>query len=416
MGRLLLPPARRVLFGLACLLALSGLGLASPAGAEGVLQPRALAPSAAPSPVLAAAEPGPIPDFEPLGMVVTHDQVKPHAGELNRALDALLGPRHVVEHYDPCGAEPGVDCVRWPPDKMMMWARDYEPIYVRKADGRLKIVHYLSPNPNRSRYLEVAARKPGHPLRALVQAADGRPAPIVETMPLLHENGNLIANGRYVFISHRILEENTIVPPDKRLVDDGFARRTPEQIIAVLSQALERPASDIVVLPPLPQEQTGHVDMFLMALDRDTLIIPRIPREALDLTTPGMERDLGFETAVFLDHAAGVVQGLGLRVERLPMLPPVMTPSEDGVAGHVDPLYVTPTNGLLVRTRDKAAVLLPTFHVPPRGAAFNALRRDYEKEWTRFFKAHGWTPQFVDATEVAHRGGLFHCVTASIPP
>lgn len=420
-------PASRRRAGWTALALLSLLPLAPASGVP--VEPR---PVAAPAPAKprtlppasrsarAPLAPGPIPDFAPLSAVLTHRMLEGFDPAIPAALGKLAGRRHRVEPYDPCGRDPGVACEHWPPDGMMIWMRDYQPIFVRRPDGRLKIVRYLSQNPNRTGYVASIAARVGraraHPLLAGRSLAAGRRPPIVETLPLIHEHGNLVTTGRHVFLTHRVLDENAVPSPDPHLTAAGYRARAPQEVVALLARALERPESDLVILPPLPGEQTGHIDLYVMALDPETVLIPAIPAEGLLATEVPLERALGLDAAAFLDQQAALVASLGLRVERLPMLPPALLPPYDGAVEEPnEAVFFTPTNGLLLRTPQSAAVLLPAWDAPGRSPAYRALNERFRDQWAAFFRSRGWTPHFLDGARVGRRGGFFRCVTAVVP-
>src|SRR5262245_5300338 len=119
----------------------------------------------------AAARPGPVPDYAPLAIVRTHVQARDLSMEFVDRLRALAGTRHQV-----VGSEesPGT----------LVWLRDYQPVYIRDGADRLQSLRV------RSRLAE----RNGH-------SFPGDP-PAVE-VPLVHENGNLVVAGRFVFISTR---------------------------------------------------------------------------------------------------------------------------------------------------------------------------------------------------------------------
>jgi hypothetical protein len=360
----------------------------------------------------AAPLPGPVPDYEPVGTVVVHARVPELAPALDRALRGLLGADYVVDAYDPCGAEPGLQCARWPKDGRMLWSRDYHPIVSRRADGRYELLSYLSPNPNRSAYTERAAARLGSPLQSFAEAYRSP----LRKLPLLHENGNLIAQGRLLFVSELLIDLNRQPPGFFDPTGTGFVRRTSDVTLSMFAEALGRRPEDIVVLPEMPAEQSKHVDMFLMALDADTLMVPQIRAEAILASAAGQERTVAFQAASFLDGVASKLQARGLVVERLPMPGPMLVPVYDH-PGELQVVYDSPTNALLLpRPRGPRHVLLPVVRAANRTPAFEALRKGYEKTWADFFRKRGYTPHLVDTGGLGERAGLIHCVTATLPP
>lgn len=331
---------------------------------------------------------GPVPDYALLGWVVTHERLAVRAPDLVRTLDRLLGDRHVREQYitDVPAKADGV-----------IWLRDHQPIYVRQRNGILK------------------ALRPLHLIRQRLSWVPPEPVPsfFVERLPLLHENGNLIATRRHVFVSARLMVENAEYPRLPTLQALGQRARSRGETLAVLAEAFDRPVEDIVVLPHMPHEVTGHVDMFLMAVDDQTLFVPAVPPEALRLAEPGEPTQIAHAIATFLDETAKRVGALGYTVVRPPMLPPTLTLSIDD--GNMDPAVISPTNGLLLRTRRDAVALMPRPDTAPRPPHSDALARRYAKAWARALSAHGWRSEFVDVADLSQLRGLVRCVTAVVP-
>lgn len=354
---------------------------------------------------------GPVADFEPLEAVITHRALEKTAPDISRKLTELLGDRHYVDDPRPCVVGVDANCFQSVTERRMIWMRDYEPTFVRTPIGTIRIVRYLHPDVARLGYAEQIAKSAPetHPIRRLAQHAS------VEVLPIVHENGNLVTDGRTVFLTHRVLDENSRAGRP-HLVAAGHRGRTQEEVLAVLASGLGRRSADFVVLPPLPMDRTGHIDLYLMALGPSVLLVPRVTEEALRLATSGDERIFASDIAAFLDHHARLLESVGFRIERLPMLAPFLTPA-DMADGRPDPdaLFLTPTNSLLMRMPTRAHVLLPTLDTSDRPPAVGALQRRYEEEWRAFFRDRGWDPHFVDTTAVARLGGLVRCVTAIVP-
>lgn len=344
-------------------------------------------------------QPGPVPDYAPVAAIVTHVQLQDVIPDLSRALYRTLGKRHVIERYDPGARFRAADPAEV--DLLLLWVRDYQPFFVRRADGRLKMVRYLHTEPARAQYVPDPALWGGGPMD-------------VERLPLVHESGNLVATERVVFTSELFTKENARVAVEPHLAAAGFRPMKPEEAIARLAAAIERRPEDIVVLPPMPGERTEHVDLYLMALGPRTVMIPEVRPEAVKATRDDMERALAQRVRTFLDQQAARVSGLGLRVFRLPMLAPIILPSVNG-GYELDPVFYTPANGLLVRTGNQAIAFLPDVDARRLDPARRALHPKYRAEWVAAFERQGWTPQLIDATDLARYLGLFRCVTAHVP-
>jgi hypothetical protein len=406
----------------------AGVGGATPIGrsAVGDLPSRSAAGVRAREGAGGSIIPGPVPDFEPVRAVVTHRQLVDIQPELSTVLTTLLGPQHLVERFS--GPAPLVLTGRQPPgvdDESLLWVRDYQPIFVRTADGELKMVRYLAENPNRARYLpargEASARPDGsYRYFDLPGTSRGGRWLRTEALPLIHENGNLVSSGKLVFLTDLIFDQNVEDLSEPHLRAAGYRPRSEAEVKRLLAKALERPQHQLVVLPSMPGEDTGHVDMYLLALDEHTMVIPEIRDEALDDEMLS-EQTRGFVPAAqrFLEERAAELEALGLEVVRLPMLPPMaMTeePAGDG-EGTSEPgmLVLSPTNALLLPVVGARTVLLPYFDVSEFPLVFRRLDATYRRIWAERFRAHGWIPVTVEATQLALGQGLLRCASYPVP-
>lgn len=363
---------------------------------------------------------GPIPDYAPIDSVWTHPQLLTIAPELAATLTRYLGEQHRIETWVPPPPEATDEELSEDPDvdgdaldredSSLVWIRDYQPIFVRRPDGGIKVLRYLHHNPNRSSYLPL-----GHPTAdPFPPARQVEREPSFELLPLLHENGNLVVAGRWVLLTDLIFEDNGLEDGAPHLVAAGYAGMDAGRVLARLARALGRHPREIVILPRMPGEQTGHVDLFVMALSDAVVMVPRVPREALRVRADAVDPALAEEVRLFLDDVARRLERLGLEVVRLPMVPPLVLDSVDADEPP-DPVFFSPANGLLLRTADRARVLLPAADLRAVAPGLAPLQRKYERLWSRVFRARGWQPTRVDATELARYLGLFRCVSQVVP-
>lgn len=383
----------------ALLLVLAGCAGASPS-VQRFLPEEPLAHG--PRPADGRFTPGPIPDFAPMSVIATHEDLSDMAPGLLPALQLELGRGHVVvdrrqvRAHDPELTE--VEAL----DDTLVWKRDYQPIYVRDHRGKVTALHYLADNPNR-------VRAPTHHDTQVRE----------RVMPLVHENGNLVTTGRFVFVTDQILEENAEARGDRHLLEHGYRARRPDEVLRVLSKHLLRPVGDIVVLPTMPYEATGHVDLFLLPLDEDTVMVPIIEGKAMALIAEERVRHIAQVIRVFLDEQASYLRDLGLEVLRLPMIPPAMGvyPEDDDAAtdGLFELLVFSPANALLANVGGRRHVFLPGFDDVAELPALAEEARGYTTRWQDAFRDRGWAPHVVDASALVAYLGLFRCVTAAIP-
>lgn len=359
---------------------------------------RPIAPKPAPTAAtVSVAGTGPIADFAPMEAILTHESVTEMAPELPGKLTAVLGSRHVTtsHHWASADSEPDED----PTDESVVWMRDYQPIFVREPNGELVALRYLSQNPNRAGW--------------------SLPWPKVRQRPLpvLHENGNLVSTGRWVFATDALIQENgTDLDDLPDLSKLGFRPRSHDALLRLLSKSLRKPKNDIIILPQMPHEATGHIDIFLLPLADNTVMIPKIEESALALVSD-LAFEVGQDVRLFLDDQAADLSALGLEVLRLPMIPPALGYDDEEAEGSqdFDLVVFTPANMLLSQTPEGKFAFIPKFANIAEDPKMLTLLEHYEKEWQELLNSRGWQPHFVDTSELVSHLGLLRCVTASIP-
>lgn len=331
---------------------------------------------------------GPVPDYESMSSVLVHRALDVVAPELLDALTEVAGGAlHISESY--------LD------DDEMVWTRDHHPIYVRRPDGRLKSVGYLAENDHRTRL-------------ASTSLVHDDPHATDEVLPLIHQNGNLVTNGRLVFVSAALIRENEKDYQRPALTSAGYRPRSRDEVVGLLAHAVGRPASNIVVFPELPGEATGHVDVWLLPLDPKTVMVPEIRGETLDALDDEALWMSAVEVALFLEARAADLAALGLTVERLPMVAPFLAPAVDG-SSDMDRLHYSPANVLLLAHGGRRDVLIPGADLSDLAPTQSELQQGYEAEWAEWFVKHGWQPVLVDTTRLGRHLGLIRCVTAAVP-
>lgn len=352
----------------------------------------------------------PVPDYGPLDRIITHAQLIDMAPAFARQLARKLGARHRAESYDPGEATEGDDAVDPGPaepgevgsDTTLLWMRDYQLLYARDRDARLRAFRTLSINPNRSDY--VPPDPPGGELPTL--------------LPLIHEQGNLVVVGDRVLVGERLIDDNDGRHAEESGVEGrGYRTRSRDEVIGMLAEALDVAPDHVVVLPGLPAEGTGHVDLVVLPLDDRTVLVPEIEPKAIKRLRAFTGQLIAYEARGYLDAVALRLQRLGLTVLRVPMLPPLLMPAVDAEpeSGVLDAVYFSPANALLTVTPEAHTAWVAYMHDQLFDGRFAALNRQYRRDLSKVLSAHGYAPVFVEATELGRHLGLFRCVTATVP-
>jgi agmatine deiminase len=233
-----------------------------------------------------------------------------------------------------------------------IWMRDYGPIVLRRGDGARRMMDPSYPY----RYHDDEAPQ------ELAKRLWGTSAVRV---PLIIEAGNLLSNGRGVCVA------------TSQAIANDYFRYSRRHVQRILRRHLG--CQRLVVLPAIPGERTGHVDMFVALTGANSALVGQYRRR----TNP--------KGARALDRAAYRLRKVGFRVTRIPM-PEV----KKGV-------YRTYTN-LLILNR---TVLVPVYQQDRRWErrALTVLRSA--------FPGRHIVPIVSD--ELIEVEGALHCIGMNVP-
>ncbi|MHB2021074.1 MAG: hypothetical protein ACYCW6_29410, partial [Candidatus Xenobia bacterium] len=305
--------------------------------------PAASAAPAAPQPA-ETYTPGPVPDYARLNGVVVHQLLSDLCPPLLNRLRDLLGPQLFEAGTGYGGPRSGF------PDPNVVWVRDYHPAFVHARDGRMHVVKFESENPVRNRwddsmYVPVQPPAPGMQFYPIC----GKQWLQTDRVPLRLENGNLVATGEYALLTDRVMQQN--------------GGKSHDEVLNTLANGLQMDRDKLIVLPRLPGEATGHVDLYVMALGPREVMLPQIPDACFNVVTYPHEQATGHAVQRFLDEQAKALEARGLKVDRLPMMPPTfLHPSPDDPTGWLSH-FDSPANSLLLDFGGKRHVLLPTVNL-----------------------------------------------------
>ncbi len=234
------------------------------------------------------------------------------------------------------------------------WIRDYGPFEVRDEDGDW-------------RWADMAYDI-DRPLDDVLPETLGRLAGMtVERHRLFLDGGGLISNGR----GHCAMTETSFV---------AFAGAGP---LDLATKAIEKLGCEVLtVVPPLLDEETGHIDVVAQFLSPGVVVVAEI--DARKWSTDARVLDRSAE----LLQAGAEHLGQPLRVVRVPLV------VKDGT-------YFSYVNG----TRLSRTFLVPAYLAVPEpleALAYRRLQSGLPKDVTL-------APVFVD--EIVRLGGAIHCVT-----
>ncbi len=242
-----------------------------------------------------------------------------------------------------------------------MWVRDYGPLFVRRVDdGRAVVVdadYERFSRPNDDNAPQAVASQ----LRLTAIKA-----------PLSLEGGNLLSNGHGLCITTTTLLD--------RNRQRGYSEEDVRRLLAEYFGATET-----LFLEPLSGEPTGHVDMFAVFTDPNTVVVGQYD-PFVDPTN----------AAILERNAARLAQARGpqgpLRVVRVPM------PPREGEQWRTYTNVVF-ANGLL---------LTPTY---------NSLDDAEERAAREIYREllPGWRVTSIDVSDLIANGGALHCISMNAP-
>ncbi|TWU08533.1 agmatine deiminase family protein [Stieleria varia] len=250
-----------------------------------------------------------------------------------------------------------------------IWMRDYGPRLAATDDGCLSIDFFYEGSRPRDDKMPVTwASATSVPMRTVRWTVQG---------------GNLIFNGQGLGVtSTRIFEDNYIrFPHQSRPFDPELERRN--MVTSEFKRACN--LSELVVLEPLQNEITKHVDMFLTFLDKDHVLVGELDRFRDPINAAILDRNaqrLGQVT----------VEGKPLRVSRIPM------PTRDGTQ------WSSYTNIIMAGN----LILMSTFDSDPPDV-LAAAKATYER------LAPGKVVETVDLTSMKALQGSLHCLSMNMP-
>ncbi len=258
------------------------------------------------------------------------------------------------------------------------WARDFGPISVYDGDvaGHLGFVdmHYYDARPED----DAVAGQLASVLGIARYGLEGNDHSPPDAAKLYMEGGNFMTDGQGTCIL------SNDIPSDNAKNGNTQADTLPE-VEALLKTYLN--CQKIIWLQPMPNNSTGHVDMYAKLLTPTDILMIDFPNQ----TGANGEADAVVEANVEVMQAATNLQGQPFNVHRV-------TVSSLSSSTWI---YRTYTNSTILNR----VVLVPTYASSYDDAALQAYRDVLGPEYTV-------TP--IDASSIVAMGGAVHCTTMQI--
>ncbi len=253
------------------------------------------------------------------------------------------------------------------------WVHDYLPEMVINPEGRPELVHFAYASPedyeqdskDRFRYLLTGQGEkppPQFPLNGLVarSLADFLSLPLRRSEIVLHGGHYIAGEGGTIFLSKALLRKN-----------ESSRRDLEDQLKTLLF------AKEIVWLPDIFSEPTGHLDVYAMYLGQKRFLLQRTSDDSF------WNREV--------DKAAETLSALGYRVDW------IISPSEKR-------FYVN-------SRRFGQTLFMPVY---ANRSFFGKIRMDeHDVQAKAKFESLGFAVVPVPATELDDKMGGLHCLTKS---
>lgn len=312
---------------------------------------------------------GPVSELETMGAVVVAnpDGFWP-TQQLHTAVAASLPEKTKLLVLQPRGysaawhgkAPKGALTMRGSIDSQ--WTRDYSPIFVRNRAGQLEAVEFKYIYKGSDQVAPSLAKRLGVPIRS---------------SKLEIEGGNILADQGRLFVTEKVLKRNP-----------GL---TKAQVEEELKRVLY--VDHVEWLPRLPDEATGHVDLYAKLIRPNTMMVT-------DTAHPKQKQ--------VVDAAAARFRALGYEVVRI----------KDGA---IKPLKTATGSWGPVRSYVNSLVVNGTAYVPQYATqadattALGAFLRRRDKAALDVYAAQGLKVVGVPAADLIINQGSVHCMTNTIP-
>ncbi len=303
-----------------------------------------------------------------------------------------------------------------------VWARDWSPLLafpLKKESNALPRMLDLN-------YYNKRPLDDGAP-RALANVESwGR-----VSVPVYNEGGNFMINSRGdCLMTTRVIDANAKAIKSDDQVLDAQGVSEYYKIFAGCTA--------VHIFPRMPEEGTGHIDMWAKFLNDDTILMNELSQKTLD-TLSGSELATAKKIQKWLTERAVDLEKLGFKIERIPMPAPLYSGGQLVIRSYTNsllmngtaliPEYKSPAQVQFTRNIISENRISHIFAQENRKltTAKNIQAQswgvypdsDYLPEYTASVKAayekFGFKAAFFESDDLIFMGGAIHCVTMQVP-
>lgn len=338
-----------------------------------------------------------------------------------------------------------------------VWARDWAPLQAVTPKGRQILLDF-------NYYPD---RPTGDITPQTMAKASDKHARL--SIPVYNEGGNFMSNSRGVcMMTSRVVDANqdqsmeVYVDKDGKIMrgDDGFVLsnlsddkrrdplgrrikgnlfraisgetkvRTDDRVLSVddIKHYYQKYAGckEVHVFPRMPEEGTGHIDMWAKFLSDDLILVNELSELQLKLPMAEAERDYAKIVKTYLDNMATKISGMGFQVVRIPMPLPQNRSWSEAASESTYHVVRSYSNSLLINRSGRQTAIVPRYEkarltpgeVSGRGLSAEIQDysdsdaiKDYEAAVEKAYNAAGYQVSWINADQLIAAGGAVHCVT-----
>lgn len=298
------------------------------------------------------------------------------------------------------------------------WARDWSPLIAETLDQKSRVLVDFSYLPERPLDDDSS--------QALKKSLD---ATLVE-IPAKWEGGNFMINGkRQCVISSKGIGQDL-----SQLSSD------PKQLLRLpLFPALRKyvGCKSVAIVPPMPFENTGHIDMWAKFLNDETIAVNELSEQTIELTPPETKK-MADSIRNYLEERAKEFVAAGWKVERIPQPSPIFSYwIDDDSEGDRRTLVIRSYTNSLYLNR---SVFIPRYEKLPESYTLArgniginteeftmydhpltreypdaSLHNAYESKVRDVYRKYGFEDIFIISDNLAVLEGSAHCATMQVP-
>lgn len=251
------------------------------------------------------------------------------------------------------------------------------------------------------------------------------------SVPVYNEGGNFMINSRGdCLMTTRVTDANAkAIKSDDQILD---AQGVTEYYKTFAG------CESVHIFPRMPEEGTGHIDMWAKFLNDDTILLNELTQKTLD-TLSGGELETAKKIQKWLSERAADLEKLGFKIELIPMPAPLYSGGQLVVRSYTNSLFLNGT-ALIPEYKSPARAQF-TRNSMSKNRIFDILAQesrvfaaskniqiqswgeypdsDYSLEYKAIAKVayekFGFKAAFFESDDLIFMGGAVHCVTMQVP-